>query len=194
MIASPSLLAIALFPLLLLTLLALLVIIGLVLIIRNSSSARPANQAGRTTPSPSRSERTSLLRDCRDRYQQERTRILAMVDSNQISAAEAAQLLDSVERETSTMACPFCEQDIRIEALKCHHCGQYLVEDDITPKRLTRSNNKMLAGVCGGVAEYANIDPSLLRILTVVIVLLTSIIPGLLIYLGAALIIPESDT
>ena len=107
--------------------------------------------------------------------------------------AQAAQLLDSVERKTSTMACPFCEQDIRVEALKCHHCGQYLVEDDIQPRKLMRSRNKVLAGVCGGLAEYADMDPSLVRILTVVIAFFSGIIAGLLIYLVAALIIPESD-
>ena len=185
--------AFALFPILLLGLLVLVVIIGLILIIRASSSNRPAGHSGRAGPSPSRSERTSLLRERRDRYQQERTRILGMVDSNQISAAEAAQLLDSVERETSTMACPFCGEDIRVEALKCHHCGQYLVEDDIRPKRLTRSNNKVLAGVCAGLADYAGLDPSLVRILVAVVAFCSGIIAGLLIYLVAALIIPEAE-
>jgi phage shock protein PspC (stress-responsive transcriptional regulator) len=37
------------------------------------------------------------------------------------------------------------------------------------PKRLTRSrNDRWLAGVCGGVGEYAGIDPNLVRLLAVV--------------------------
>jgi phage shock protein C len=182
---------IALFPLIFMALLALALIIGLIMLIRNSRNSSPAARPQST--GPSRSERTSLLRDRRDRYQQERTRILSMVDSNQISPAEAAKLLDSVERETSTMACPFCEKDIRVEALKCHHCGQYLVEDDVRPKRLTRSNDRMLAGVCGGLAEYTDMDPTLIRILVVLITFFTAIITGLVVYLIAALIMPEPD-
>lgn len=182
---------VALFPIVLLGLLALVLIIGLIMVFLNSRNRRPAGRP--VNSGQSRSERTTLLRERRDRYQQERTRILGMVDSSQISASEAAQLLDSVERETSSMACPFCEQDIRVEALKCHHCGQYLVEDDIQPKRLTRSNDKVLAGVCGGLADYAGMDPSLVRILTAVIAFFSGIIAGLLIYLVAALIIPAAD-
>ena len=37
------------------------------------------------------------------------------------------------------------------------------------PKRLTRSSHdKMVAGVCGGLAEYFNVDPTLVRIAAVV--------------------------
>ena len=36
-------------------------------------------------------------------------------------------------------------------------------------KKLYRSNsNKMICGVCGGVAEYINIDPTIVRLLLVV--------------------------
>ena len=38
------------------------------------------------------------------------------------------------------------------------------------PRRLYRSrNNRWIAGVCGGIAEYFNIDPIIVRILAVVI-------------------------
>ena len=55
------------------------------------------------------------------------------------------------------------------------------------PKRLYRSRkNRMLAGVCGGVAEYFNLDPVLIRLLAI-------IIPGfgLIGYIVGAIIIPE---
>jgi phage shock protein PspC (stress-responsive transcriptional regulator) len=138
--------------------------------------------------SPTRMERTSLLRERRDRYQQERTRIIGMVDAGQISAAEAARLLDRVERETTTMACPFCQEDIRVEALTCHHCGNQLVEEDRQPRRFIRSDNRMLAGVCVGIAEYTGMDV----ILVVLATLSTGIVYGLLIYLVAALVMPKA--
>jgi phage shock protein C len=170
----------------------ILTVIGVVVLIKLLNSKTAPHAPASAGDSPTRAERTSLLRERRDRYQQERTRILGMVDKGQVSAAEAALLLDSVERETTTMACPFCSEDIRVEALKCHHCGQYLVEEDLKPRRLTRSSNKMLAGVCAGVAEYTGLDVSLVRILVVLVVLATGIVYGLLIYLVAALVMPES--
>ena len=57
-------------------------------------------------------------------------------------------------------------------------------------KRLYRSKEKILAGVLGGFAEYINFDPSLVRILFVVISLFTAGFPGLLFYIICALIIP----
>ena len=174
-------------PLMVFALVVALPIVVLVILLRRLGAA------GTGGASPSRSERTSLLRERRDRYQQERTRILGMVDGGQVSAAEAARLLDSVERETTTMACPFCEQDIRVEALKCHHCGNHLVEEDRQAKRLTRSQNKMLAGVCAGLADYTGLDVSLVRILVVLIALATGIFYGLLIYLVAALVMPPTE-
>ena len=170
----------------------ILTVIGVVVLIKLLNSRTTRHSPASAGDSPTRAERTSLLRERRDRYQQERTRILGMVDKGQLSADEAAQLLDSVERETTTMACPFCSEDIRVEALKCHHCGQYLVEEDLKPRRLTRSSNKMLAGVCSGMAEYTGLDVSLVRILVVLVVLATGILYGLLIYLVAALVMPEA--
>ena len=55
------------------------------------------------------------------------------------------------------------------------------------PRRLYRSRtNRWIAGVCGGIGEYFNIDPTIIRILAVVI-------PGfgLLAYLICAIIIPS---
>lgn len=56
-------------------------------------------------------------------------------------------------------------------------------------KKLYRSySNRMIAGVCGGVAEYFDIDPTLIRLLWVVAGFLGG--GGLLIYLVCAIIIP----
>jgi phage shock protein PspC (stress-responsive transcriptional regulator) len=61
------------------------------------------------------------------------------------------------------------------------------------PKRLTRSrDDRVVAGVCGGLARYLNMDASLVRILTVVLTLLTS---GavLVVYAIAVLVVPEDE-
>ena len=57
-------------------------------------------------------------------------------------------------------------------------------------KKLYKSNkNKMLDGVCGGIAEYLNIDPTLVRLGWVVFCALGG--SGVLAYIVAALIIPR---
>ncbi|MBQ6844914.1 MAG: PspC domain-containing protein [Agathobacter sp.] len=56
-------------------------------------------------------------------------------------------------------------------------------------KRLYKSNDKMLCGVCGGIAEYFNIDPTLVRLGLVVFSLAGG--SGVLAYIIAAIIIPD---
>ncbi|MBA2078740.1 PspC domain-containing protein [Rhodanobacter sp. PCA2] len=58
-------------------------------------------------------------------------------------------------------------------------------------KRLCRSRqNRMLAGVCGGIAEYLGWDPTMVRLLWIVLTLLGG--SGILIYLVLWLVMPES--
>jgi phage shock protein C len=57
-------------------------------------------------------------------------------------------------------------------------------------RRLYRSRtNRKLAGVCGGLAQYFNTDPTLIRVLFVVFALLGG--PGLLTYLVLWIVVPE---
>ena len=59
-------------------------------------------------------------------------------------------------------------------------------------KKLYRNtSNKMIAGVCSGVAEYVNIDPTVVRLIWALIGLSGA---GILAYLVAALIIPEKPS
>ncbi len=58
-------------------------------------------------------------------------------------------------------------------------------------KRLYRSKKqKMIAGVCGGIAEYFNVDPTAIRLLWVLFVFLGG--SGILAYIIAWIIIPEN--
>ena len=59
-------------------------------------------------------------------------------------------------------------------------------------KRLLKSAvNRMICGVCGGIGEYFNIDPTVIRLLWVILSFF-SLGTGLVIYIIAAVIIPES--
>ena len=59
-------------------------------------------------------------------------------------------------------------------------------------KRLYKSrNNKMICGVCAGIADYFNIDPSIVRVLWAVLALAAG--TGILAYIACAIILPEGD-
>jgi phage shock protein C len=59
-------------------------------------------------------------------------------------------------------------------------------------KRLYLSaTDRKIFGVCGGLAEYFAIDPSILRIGVVVFALLTAVFPVVIAYIIAKLVIPE---
>jgi phage shock protein C len=58
-------------------------------------------------------------------------------------------------------------------------------------KKLTRSTNKVLAGVCGGIAEYFEIDPTLVRICYAALSIFTTGFPGLLLYIIMLLLMPQ---
>jgi phage shock protein C len=60
-------------------------------------------------------------------------------------------------------------------------------------KRLYRSrNDKMLAGVCGGLAEYFGIDPTIIRLLFVLLALVTVAFPVILAYFVLCIVVPKN--
>ena len=60
-------------------------------------------------------------------------------------------------------------------------------------KKLTRSTNKVLGGVCGGIANYFDVDPTLVRILYVALSFFSAAFPGILLYIIMLLLMPEAN-
>lgn len=61
-----------------------------------------------------------------------------------------------------------------------------------TGKKLYRSaHDKKIAGVCGGIGAYLDIDPTLIRLGWIVLTILTGIVPGVIGYLIAAIVMPR---
>lgn len=58
-------------------------------------------------------------------------------------------------------------------------------------KRLFLSTDKKLAGVCGGLGEYFDVDPSLVRIAWIIMTVITGVVPGIIAYIIAAIVIPK---
>jgi phage shock protein C len=60
------------------------------------------------------------------------------------------------------------------------------------PLRRSRSN-RMIAGVVAGLAQYFDLDPTLARVLYVVISIVSAAFPGILVYVLLWAIVPEGD-
>jgi len=53
--------------------------------------------------------------------------------------------------------------------------------------------NKMIAGVCGGIAEYLEVDPTVVRVVYVLASFLSALFPGLLAYIILAFVLPMPE-
>lgn len=60
-------------------------------------------------------------------------------------------------------------------------------------KKLYRSSNRILAGVCGGIAEYLDVDPTLIRVAYVMLSMFTVAFLGLLLYIILMILMPNYD-
>jgi phage shock protein PspC (stress-responsive transcriptional regulator) len=100
------------------------------------------------------------------------------------------------------MICPNCQKDIAAGSKFCYSCGAKQPESAApnvppayvaAPKRLVRStNDRKLAGVCAGVADYFDMDPTIVRVLW----LLATLVPGpnILVYVILWIALPEGQT
>lgn len=62
-------------------------------------------------------------------------------------------------------------------------------------KKLYRSSKqRMVAGICGGLAEYFDMDVNIMRLLFVAISLLSVLFPMVIFYIIAWIIVPEEET
>ena len=60
--------------------------------------------------------------------------------------------------------------------------------------RLARSrHHRMLGGVCGGLAEWIGWDPTVVRLIYVLVSIFSAAFPGMLVYVILWLIMPEAD-
>ena len=60
-------------------------------------------------------------------------------------------------------------------------------------KKLYRSRtNRIFAGVFGGLGEYFDIDPVLLRVIWLFVVVFTGFVPGIIVYIFATFVVPKA--
>ncbi|MGB2589282.1 MAG: PspC domain-containing protein [Candidatus Acidiferrum sp.] len=107
------------------------------------------------------------------------------------------------------MTCPNCSKDIAVGSKFCYNCGTKQPETGShsfspatgAPKRLMRSStDKKLGGVCAGLADYFDMDPTVVRIVWLLLVLcggtgvLAYIILWIVLPLAPGGVIPVSNT
>ena len=88
------------------------------------------------------------------------------------------------------MYCNHCGKALAEDARFCSYCGT-VVGTPPTPKKLIRSRaERKIAGVCAGLAQYFDLDVSLVRVLCFFITLVSGVFPGIVTYLLAWIIVP----
>ncbi len=60
-------------------------------------------------------------------------------------------------------------------------------------RKLTRSRNKMLGGVCAGLAEYFDVDATLVRVIYAVFSCFCAGFPGIILYIILLIIMPQQE-
>ncbi len=91
------------------------------------------------------------------------------------------------------MFCPRCGKEYSEKVNFCCHCGAAIYVPAAPRRKLARSRtDKKIAGVCGGFAEYLDMDATLVRLLWIMLVFVGGW--GLIAYIVAWIITPEEPT
>jgi phage shock protein PspC (stress-responsive transcriptional regulator) len=89
---------------------------------------------------------------------------------------------------TVSQKCQSCLREVPADALFCSACGTRVAG---APRELRRRRDlEKLAGVCAGLGDYFDLDPTLVRVVFAVATVFTGILPGVVLYAILALVIP----
>lgn len=92
------------------------------------------------------------------------------------------------------MNCMRCGKDLDVDSTFCRHCGAAVHAGAGMSQRLIRhSAHGRIAGVCAGIAEYLDVDVTLVRLAWVILSIVPGgIIGGVIAYLAAWVIMPDA--
>lgn len=84
--------------------------------------------------------------------------------------------------------CPYCAEDIQDAAVKCRYCGSSLAQDGLTTEWYRSREDRMIAGVCGGLARHFGVSVTALRLAFVIFTLF--VFWGAIVYAALWVIMP----
>jgi phage shock protein C len=99
------------------------------------------------------------------------------------------------------MVCPHCQKEIADGSKFCYNCGAQIAPGapaptyaaPAPPKRLMRSStDKKIGGVCAGLADYFDLDPTIVRIVWLLAIFFAG--TGLLVYVVLWIALPLAPT
>lgn len=92
------------------------------------------------------------------------------------------------------MACSHCGKEIAAYSNYCSFCGARQGSGASCRRLMLSATNSKIAGVCGGLAEYFNVDATIVRLIWVALsVIPGALIGGVLAYVLAWIIIPKAE-
>lgn len=98
------------------------------------------------------------------------------------------------------MFCTNCGKELASDARFCSQCGQGTglrtgsERGYYAPRRLQRLvYDKQIAGVCSGIAKYLDVDVTLVRVVVVAATFFTGVVPGVIAYFIAMLLMPKDE-
>ncbi len=87
------------------------------------------------------------------------------------------------------MYCNYCGKAIQDDAQHCAYCGKRVAGNEPTRRLVRPRADRKIAGVCAGVAQYFDLDVTLIRVLWVLVVLLAG--TGVLAYIICWIVMPN---
>lgn len=105
---------------------------------------------------------------------------------NVVTASEMTEILSAIGPVQTADG-----QSIEVESPSLQPSGPKSVRSEWPRRRLYRiREGAKWAGVCTGIAAYADLDVYVVRVFVVIATILTGIFPGLIVYAGVAIIVP----